>query len=582
MRAVDLPSQMPGIIFSFIGATMRFSLLTKVILFGCLTVLSLLSILGICTYSNSQVRVGGPIYSHIKLSADLLADILPPPMYIIEAYLESSMAMQEPAKLAAHKKRLGELRKDFEDRQSYWSKSELRNDMKNRLTVDSQVEVQKFWTILDRDLMPALEKSDATKAKEAYASLGAVYAAHRAIIDDLVVKAQASNKELEDAAEQRISMFALLTWVICGIGAAVIGLSIVSNIFGTVRPVVRLTDAVTAIAAGNLGTAIPGRDRVDEIGKLAGAVGLVQLNAEKKARDEMERTLQQETAAAEQRKAEMRRLANTFESSVGDIVQAVSSASTELEFSANTLASTASQSEKLATMVASGSEEASVNVQAVASATEELSTSVTEISRQVQESARIASNAVDQAHSTTQRVGELSVAATRIGDVVELINTIASQTNLLALNATIEAARAGDAGRGFAVVASEVKALAEQTAKATEEISQQISSVQAATQESVTAIKDISATIAKLSDVSSAIASAVEEQGTATLEISRNIQQASYGTQQVSSNILDVQRGAQATGSASSDLLSTAKTLAGDGSRLKSEVSRFLENVRSA
>ena len=561
---------------------MRFSLLTKVILFGCLTVLSLLSILGICSYSNSQVRVGGPIYSDIKLSADLLADILPPPMYIIEAYLESSMAMQQPAKLAAHKKRLGELRKEFEDRQSFWSKSELRNDMKSRLTVDSQAEIQKFWTILDRDLMPALEKSDSAKAQDAYARLGSVYAAHRAIIDDLVMKAQASNKELEEAAAQRISMFAILTWVICGVGAAVIGLSIVSNIFGTVRPVVRLTDAVTAIAAGDLGTAIPGRDRVDEIGKLAGAVGLVQLNAEKKARDELERTLQHEAAAAEQRKAEMHRLADTFETSVGNIVQAVSSASTELEFSANTLAATASQSDKLATMVASGSEEASVNVQAVASATEQLSSSVNEISRQVQESARIASDAVGQAHSTTQRVGELSVAATRIGDVVELINTIASQTNLLALNATIEAARAGDAGRGFAVVASEVKALAEQTAKATEEISQQISSVQAATQESVTAIKDISATIAKLADVSSAIASAVEQQGTATLEISRNIQQASYGTQQVSSNILDVQRGAHATGTASSTLLSTAKTLAGDGSRLKSEVSRFLDTVRSA
>jgi methyl-accepting chemotaxis protein len=218
----------------------------------------------------------------------------------------------------------------------------------------------------------------------------------------------------------------------------------------------------------------------------------------------------------------------------------------------------------------------------VATATEELSSSVNEISRQVQESARMAGEAVTQARTTTERVSELSIAATRIGDVVELINTIAGQTNLLALNATIEAARAGEAGRGFAVVASEVKTLAEQTAKATGEISQQISGIQTATQESVNAIRDISATIERLSEVSSTIAAAVEEQGAATQEISRNVQQAAHGTQQVSTNITDVQRGAAETGSASSQVLSTAKMLATDTNRLKDEVGKFLRTVRAA
>jgi len=221
-------------------------------------------------------------------------------------------------------------------------------------------------------------------------------------------------------------------------------------------------------------------------------------------------------------------------------------------------------------------------VQSVASATEELSTSVNEISRQVQESARIAGEAVDQARFTNERVSELSKAAGRIGDVVDLINTIAGQTNLLAHNATIEAARAGDAGRGFAVVASEVKALAEQTARATGEISQQISGIQAATADSVTAIGQISGTIEKLSEISSTIAAAVEEQGAATLEISRNVQQAAHGTHQVSSNIMDVQRGASETGSASSQVLSAAQMLSGDSNRLKSELGRFLESVRAA
>jgi methyl-accepting chemotaxis protein len=233
-------------------------------------------------------------------------------------------------------------------------------------------------------------------------------------------------------------------------------------------------------------------------------------------------------------------------------------------------------------LVAAASEEATTNVQSVASATEELSTSITEISRRVQQSARMASGAVGQARTTTDRVSELSKAATRIGDVVELINTIAGQTNLLALNATIEAARAGEAGRGFAVVASEVKALAEQTAKATGEIGQQISGIQSATQESVNAIKEISGTIEKLSEISSTIASAVEEQGAATQEISRNVQQAAHGTQRVSSNITDVRRDASETGSASSQVLSAAKALSGDSNRLRLEVGKFLNSVRAA
>jgi methyl-accepting chemotaxis protein len=348
------------------------------------------------------------------------------------------------------------------------------------------------------------------------------------------------------------------------------------------RPLVTLTGAMGEFGKGNFEVVLPGLGRKDEIGDMALAVESFKLKTQEKARVETELKIGQDHLAAQQRKADMIRLADSFESAVGEIVETVSSASTELEASAGTLTSTAARAQQLATMVAAASEEASTNVESVASATEELSSSVNEISRQVQESARMASEAVDQARKTNDRVGELSKAAARIGDVVELISTIAGQTNLLALNATIEAARAGEAGRGFAVVASEVKALAEQTAKATGEIGQQIGSIQAATQESVGAIREISGTIERLSEISSTIAAAVEEQGAATQEISRNVQQASLGTTEVSSNITDVQRGASETGSASSQVLSAAKSLSSESRRLKLEVGNFLDTVRAA
>ncbi|MGY3412089.1 methyl-accepting chemotaxis protein [Bradyrhizobium sp. GM5.1] len=352
--------------------------------------------------------------------------------------------------------------------------------------------------------------------------------------------------------------------------------------FGRIlKPLSAISVAMGGLANGDFTTVVPGTCRGDEVGEMARTVEVFKQNGLEVERMRGDHAAA-ESRAAEQRKAEMRKLADGFEAAIGEIVDTVSSAATELEASASTLTSTAERGQQLTTMVAAASEEASTNVQAVASATEELSSSITEISRQVQESARVANEAVGQARVTTERVSELSRAATRIGDVVELINTIAGQTNLLALNATIEAARAGEAGRGFAVVASEVKALAEQTAKATGEIGQQIASIQTATEHSVGAIKDISGTIEKLSEISSTIAAAVEEQGAATQEISRNVQQAAEGTHQVSANITDVQRGANETGSASSQVLAAAQSLSGDSNRLKLEVGNFLDTVRAA
>jgi methyl-accepting chemotaxis protein len=391
-------------------------------------------------------------------------------------------------------------------------------------------------------------------------------------------------------------IIAFIALLIGGATAFFVGRSII-------KPVAGMTGAMGRLAAGDNSVEIPSRDSTDEIGAMAKAVEVFKQNAierirleaeqkdaearaaaDKKTAEEREAFDKKATAEREEaaRKAAMQKLANEFEAAVGDIIETVSSASTELEASAGTLTKTADSTQQLSGMVAAASEEASANVQSVASATEEMTSSITEISRQVQESSRIANEAVKQAEKTDGRINELSKAAGRIGDVIKLITAIAEQTNLLALNATIEAARAGEAGKGFAVVAQEVKALASQTAKATDEIGAQIAGMQTATQESVTAIKEIGNTIGRISEISATIAAAVEEQGAATQEIARNVTEASKGTAQVANNITDVNRGASETGAASAQVLTSAQSLSNESNRLKTEVGKFLSTVRAA
>ncbi|MBM3555621.1 MAG: bacteriohemerythrin [Alphaproteobacteria bacterium] len=348
---------------------------------------------------------------------------------------------------------------------------------------------------------------------------------------------------------------------------------------GINRPLAGMADAMGRIAGGDLGTEVPAQDYRNEVGRMATALQVFKDNAQKV--EEMRKAQEAAKAQAEaDRKAALMKMADAFESQVGGVIGAVTSAATQLQASSNQMASTANQTSSQATTVAAAAEQASGNVQTVAAATEQLSASVSEIGRQVAEAAGIAAQATKDAAATNAKVQELAHSAEKIGDVVRLINDIAGQTNLLALNATIEAARAGEAGKGFAVVASEVKSLANQTAKATEDIGGQIKSIQHATSEAVTAIKGIGATIERINGISSAIAAAVEEQGSATREIARNVQEASKGTKDVSQNIGGVEQASKETGAAANEINTASSELSRQAELLKHEVARFLETVR--
>jgi methyl-accepting chemotaxis protein len=391
--------------------------------------------------------------------------------------------------------------------------------------------------------------------------------------------------EVASVIDDQLAHGATLTRLMVG-GAAAIGLvlfgvtlMLTRGVTGPLRGMVR---DMQKLAAGDFNVVLPGLGRRDEIGAMAHAVEQFKVKAVERARHEAEQEDAAKRKAASERKAEMLRLAEGFESAVGDIVTAVSQLSDELEGAASTLTGNADTTRQLSDVVAGASREASVNVQSVAHATHELTSSVSEISRHVQESSRIATDAVRQADMTDSRIAELSKAATRIGNVVKLITDIAEQTNLLALNATIEAARAGEAGKGFAVVAAEVKTLATQTAKATDDIGAQIAEMQAATQVSVSAIKEIGTTIGRISEIAMVIATAVEQQSATTGEIARNVDNAARSAAQVATNIGDVNRAASETGAASSRVLGSAKVLSNEGTKFKRAVESFLATLRAA
>ncbi len=403
------------------------------------------------------------------------------------------------------------------------------------------------------------------------------------IADNLARFEQSLRGEMDEAKKEqegwlgRLTLISSLTYVVTAL-LMIVGLVITAG--AIIRPVNALTKSMRRLADGDRQTEIPALSQKDEVGEMARAVDVFKQNAIEMDRLRAEQD-RQKKAAEEDRRKGMHALADNFDHSVGGVMRQVLSSVTDLETTAQNMSTIADETMRQATAVAAASQEASTNVQTVASAAEELSASIQEISRQVAQSTKVAHGAADEAERANAMVQGLAEAANRIGEVVHLINDIASQTNLLALNATIEAARAGDAGKGFAVVANEVKSLANQTAKATDEISQQISAVQGATQNAVSAIESITKVIGEVNQISTAIASAVEEQGAATQEIARNVQEASGATAEVTSHIAGVTQGAEKTGGSASHVLIAAEGLSRETEQLRQQVDGFLSGVKA-
>ncbi|CCD99251.1 methyl-accepting chemotaxis protein [Bradyrhizobium sp. STM 3809] len=557
---------------------MRLSISAVIAAFGLVLALGFGAVVLTSAYALRELKVGGPLYSKIKLGNDLVADILPPPEYVIEAYLEATLALRNPKNVDAHVKKLAQLKKDYDDRKAFWTGSPLEPDLKALLVERSDAEVKMFWQAAETDLIPALRAGDVAKAEAAYARLSTAYAAHRAVIDTLVDKANKLNSDMEAAAAAQDSSISVVVWAVTGIVMVLVVAGMTGLVLGVVRPLSRMTGLMRRIAQGELATEIPFAQRGDEIGAMARALGVFKTNAIENAnlRDKQER----DRAEAEQTKKQaMLDMADVIERETGSSVEAAASASRQVEAVASGLSELAHELSADAQSVAAASEQSLANAQTVSSAAEQLSSAIREISSQVARASTLTKSAVTGREKAKTTMLSLTKAVDKIAEVSNLIGGIAEQTNLLALNATIEAARAGEAGRGFAVVAAEVKSLSDQTAKSTEEISRLIGEVQATTHATIDVVEGIGGQIAEIDEVAASIAAAMEEQHAATQEISRSVHSSAGAARDVSSKIGNVGKDAGMVNDRAAEVRSAIGEVASNLTTLRATLVRVVRTT---
>jgi methyl-accepting chemotaxis protein len=540
-------------------------------------------------HTLNTLKVGGPLYDQIVTGKDLVADILPPPAYLIEAYLEATLALaaqrdaairpEARSKIAVHGDRLKTLEADYRTRHAFWQGQELDAELKAAFLTASYEPGKRFWNIVNESLLPALSRDDASEARRLYADLSQAYQEHRAAIDRTV---ELANKESEhvlaEAGRQETINLALM-W---GVGLAVLVLVAAGAggvLFAILGPVNRINQAMSTLSAGRNDIHIPHTTRSDEIGEMARAVDVFRANAIERERLESRMTQTRQKEIERQQGLDRHLLA--FKDTITTNVEILLKEVGDLRQTSDTLLQKASEASREASASAAASTTAAAGSQAVAAATEELNASIREISTQAHSTSSIVGQTTERAKSTDAEVANLTDAVGKIETVVTLIRQIAQQTNLLALNATIESARAGEAGKGFAVVAAEVKGLSDQTAKATEEIAQQIHTVQATTESAATAVRAIGAQVGEIHHLATSVAAAVEQQQAATADIARNVNVVATGTTAAAESSRFVTEIAEHTGAEARRLAAASNQLQQVSTAVSDAVQRFIEAVSS-
>ncbi len=538
-------------------------------------------VVGVWWAAFDQLRVNGPVYNRIADINGLIGDIEPPPLFIVEAYVAMSQATamgNTPARLMALKEKVATLHKSFDERFAYWQSVQLDNSIHAPLVGKARENAQRVFQIAETELFPALDAHDGPRSVVAFSSISDAYERHYTAVLE-VIKATEAAKEVitESANSQALLVQRLIALVMTAVVVVICyaGFRIRRSI---IVPLATIQEAVVTLGQGQTGIMVPAVDRHDELGPLARAIEdwrqsliLAELAQQRESHSRVAEQHQQAQTAA----------TDSFRHTVGGMLASVHAVATRMEDTATNLSGVAHRGRDQASTVASSSQDANRSVAAVAVAAEELSQSVRDIGQQVNRSTQASADAVGRAKRVGAIMEELARAGNRIGDVVGLINNIASQTNLLALNATIEAARAGEAGKGFAVVASEVKMLANQSSRATEDIRTQIKAVQIATDEAVAAIRDITEAIGSFDGITSTIAAAVEQQSATTSEIARSIMIASQSTHQVADGINEVNQSSTATFNAASNVREVSQSLLAQSEGLRQSIEGFLATLQT-
>jgi len=530
-------------------------------------------------FSLGQLKVGGPVYQRVILGKDLVADILPPPEYLIEAFLEANLARGDVAGLDAHARRLAQLRKDYDERHDYWAAQPLDPGVRALLLQDSDAPAQKFWKLVFESFLPALASGGGARADAAFEHMKAAYGEHRAAIDHLVSETNRFTAEIEARAARQDRLFSVLMalFALAAVGVTVAAYLGVAGL--VVRPIAILTDAMSRMAGGELIEAAPFQQRKDEIGDMGRSVEVF-------LRNEHERRRMAETERGT-RERELRRQ-ETLQAKVMDFSGAIDTAVMELGEQTAALRTASTSLNAGATSVRDDAQNASAatagaaaNSHAVAAATTQLESSIHEIAGQAERARALVESAAVAAEEATGNMGGLMEASRQIDAILELIRTIAGRTNLLALNATIESARAGEAGRGFAVVASEVKGLSEQTGRAVDEIAAQIGQMHGVTGAAVHAIREINEKVSDIRDMTIAIADSVSQQQEATREIAQNVTLAAKRSQQAAQNVRAVTVTAEKTDVEAGQLARASESVANTAAHITEAMESFVTMVNA-